>query len=154
MDSEKSGGVKFDASKLSRAHWIVVGGAAVTFIAVLFFSWYSISVGPFTATASAWDTGGIGKLAVLGGIALAAVAVAIVLDVQEQVPFPLSTAALVLALFVVLMVIIKFLQHHSHTSYGLWITLIAALVAAYGAYELGGHNEISARMSNPSGQDS
>ena len=44
------------------------------------------------------------------------------------------------------MVIFEFIDHHSHTAIGLWLTLIAALVAAYGAYEMGG------RFAMPSAQ--
>jgi hypothetical protein len=135
-----------EVSHLNRSHWIVVGGAAVTLISVLFFSWYSITIGPFSASVSAWDTGVIGKLAVIGALLLAAVAVAIVLNAQENIPVSLPMAALVLALFVALMVIFKFIDIHSHTAFGMWLTLIASLVAAYGAYELGGHNEIAARV--------
>ena len=132
-----------DISKLGRGHWLVVGGALVTLISVLFFSWYSISVGLFSASVSAWDTGSIGKLAVLGALVLAAVAIAIVLDMQSTVPFSLSSAALLAGGFVALMTVIKFLDVHSHTSFGLWLTLIASLVAAYGGYELGGHKDLA-----------
>src|SRR4051794_5269268 len=132
-----------DVSHLKRGHWLVVGGAAVTLIAVLFFSWYEVSVGPFSASISAWDTGSVGKLAVLGSLLLAAAAVAIVLKAQEQIPFPLSTAALVLGAFVFLMVILKFIDVHSHTAFGMYVTLIASAVAAYGGYELEGHSAFS-----------
>ena len=36
------------------------------------------------------------------------------------------------------MVVLEFIDHHSDTAIGLWLTLIAPLVAAYGAYEMGG----------------
>ncbi len=143
----------FDIAHMKRGHWLVVGGAAVTLIAVLFFSWYSVSYGGISigntkisggsVSVSAWDTGTIGKFAVLGALLLAAVAVGLVLKVQDQIPFPLSTAALVLGAFVCLMVLIKFLQHHSYTSFGLYLTFVAAAVATYGGYELEGHNAFS-----------
>ncbi len=128
-----------DVSKLNRGHWLVVGGAAVTLISVLFFSWYSFSFGPISVSVSAWDTGTVGKLAVLGALLLAAVAVAIVLDMHSQVPFSLAAAALGLGAFVFLMAILKFIDVHSHTSFGLWLTVIASAVATYGGYELEGH---------------
>lgn len=128
-----------DVSKLKRGHWLVIGGAAVTLISVLFFSWYSVSIGPLNFSVSAWDTGAIGKLAVLGALALAAVAVAILLDMHEQVPFPLASAALGLGAFVFLMAILKFIDIHSNTSIGLWLTVLASAVTVYGAYELEGH---------------
>ena len=118
-----------DISNLKRGHWLVVGGAVVTLISVLFFSWYSVSIGPISVSVSAWDTGALGKLAVLGALLLAAVAVAIVLDMHAQVPFSLAAAALGLGAFVFLMAILKFIDVHSHTSYGLWLTVIASAVA-------------------------
>ncbi len=128
-----------ETSHLKRGHWLVVGGAAVTLISVLFFSWYSVSVGPISVSISAWDTGALGKLAVLGALLLAATAVAIVMNLQEQVPFSLATAALGLGAFVFLMTILKFIDVHSYTSFGLWLTMIASAVATYGGYELEGH---------------
>jgi hypothetical protein len=35
-------------------------------------------------------------------------------------------------------VILEFIDHHSHTAFGLWLSLIGALVAGYGAFEMGG----------------
>ena len=81
----------------------------------------------------------IGKLAVLGALLLAATAVAIVMNLQAQVPFSLATAALGLGAFVFLMTILKFIDVHSYTSFGLWLTVIASAVATYGGYELEGH---------------
>ena len=45
---------------------------------------------------------------------------------------------LVVSAFTALMVMFEFIDIHSHTALGLWLTLIGALVAAYGAYEMGG----------------
>jgi len=46
------------------------------------------------------------------------------------------------------MVIFEFIDHHSHTALGLWLTLIGSLVTAYGAFDMGG------RISVPSGSSS
>ena len=97
---------------------------------------------------SAWDTGALGKLAVLGALLLGATAVAIVMNLQEQVPFPLATAALALGAFVFLMAILKFIDVHSYTSFGLWLTVIASAVATYGGYELEGHTALRAVASH------
>jgi hypothetical protein len=51
---------------------------------------------------------------------------------------------LAVSAFTALMVEIKFIDVHSDTSIGIWVSLIGALVAAYGAYEMGG------RLSMPS----
>jgi hypothetical protein len=53
-------------------------------------------------------------------------------------------AMLVVSAFTALMVVLKFVDHHSDTAIGIWVSLIGALVAAYGAYEMGG------RLSMPS----
>jgi undecaprenyl pyrophosphate phosphatase UppP len=53
-------------------------------------------------------------------------------------PLPLPQALLIAAAFTAVMVIFEFIDHHSHTAFGLWLTLIGALVAAYGAFEMGG----------------
>jgi hypothetical protein len=65
-----------------------------------------------------------------------------------QLPLPLPQAVLIAAAFTALMVIFEFIDHHSHTAAGLWLTLIGSLVTAYGAFEMGG------RISVPSGSSS
>ena len=47
-------------------------------------------------------------------------------------------AMLVASAFTAVMVVLEFIDHHSRTSIGLWLTLVASLVAAYGAFEMGG----------------
>jgi hypothetical protein len=42
------------------------------------------------------------------------------------------------------MVVLKFIDIHEDTALGLWASLVGSLVAAYGAYEMGG------RLSMPS----
>jgi hypothetical protein len=57
---------------------------------------------------------------------------------------------LVASSFTALMVVFEFIDHHSHTAIGLWLTLIASLVAAYGAYEMGGRFAMPSRSSSSS----
>jgi hypothetical protein len=56
----------FDAKKLSRLDWFVVGAALVTFIA-LFLPWYGASAGGFSASVSGWSTsyGWLGALLII-----------------------------------------------------------------------------------------
>ena len=136
-----------DMSNVSRSTWIVVGGTVVTLIGTLLLDWYSISrlvtVGGFgqisaSASASAWDTGSIGKLAVLGSLVMLAGVVLLVMPNPPELPFPLPMAMLAVCAFTALMVVLKFLDHHGDTALGIWASLIGSLVAAYGAYEMGG----------------
>jgi hypothetical protein len=55
---------------------------------------------------------------------------------------------LVASAFTALMVIFEFIDHHSHTAIGLWLTLVASLVAAYGAYAMGGRFAMPSRSSS------
>lgn len=127
-----------DWSQVSRSQWFVVGGTAAAVIGALLLDWYSVSIGPFTASVSAWDANTIGKLAVLGSLVMLAGAVVMFVPNAVQLPVPLPQALLVAAAFTALMVVFEFIDHHSHTALGLWLTLIGGLVAAYGAYEMGG----------------
>ena len=132
-----------DMTRFKRAHWMVLGGTLGALLGTLLFDWYSITVGAgplgsFTVSASAWDTGVLGKLAVLGALAMLAVAVLILSNNEAVLPVPASLSMLVLGAFVALMALLKFIDIHSHTSFGLWLTVIAGIVAAYGAYEMGG----------------
>jgi hypothetical protein len=137
-----------DMSKISRSMWIVVGGTVVTLIGTLLLDWYSVTVGfgqfHVSASIGAWDTGTIGKLAVLGSLVMLAGAVLLFIPNPPELPIPLPMAMLVVSAFTALMVVLKFLDVHSHTAIGIWVSLVGALVAAYGAYEMGG------RLSMPS----
>ena len=137
-----------DMSKISRSMWIVVGGTVVTLIGTLLLDWYSVTVGfgqfHVSASIGAWDTGTIGKLAVLGSLVMLAGAVLLFVPNPPELPIPLPMAMLVVSAFTALMVVLKFIDVHSHTAIGIWVSLVGALVAAYGAYEMGG------RLSMPS----
>ena len=60
----------FDAKKLSRLDWGVVGAGGVAFIA-LFLPWYGVSAGGFSASVSGWST----SYGWLGGLLIVAAAV-------------------------------------------------------------------------------
>jgi hypothetical protein len=131
-----------DMSKISRSMWIVVGGTVVTLIGTLLLDWYSVTVGfgqfHVSASIGAWDTGTIGKLAVLGSLVMLAGAVLLFIPNPPELPIPLPMAMLAVSAFTALMVVLKFIDVHSHTAIGIWVSLVGALVAAYGAYEMGG----------------
>ena len=141
-----------DWSQVSRSQWIVVAGTVATLIGALFLDWYSITVslgalGHISASTGAWDANALGKLAVIGSLVMLAGAILMFVP-NVQLPFALPQALLIAAAFTALMVIFEFIDHHSHTALGLWLTLIGSLVTAYGAYEMGG------RISVPSGSSS
>jgi hypothetical protein len=127
-----------DMSKVTRSMWIVIGGAVATLIGTLLLPWYSASFGPISIDISAWDTGAIGKLAVLGSLVMVAGVVMMFLPNPPELPIPLPMAMLAVSAFTALMVVLKFLDVHSDTAIGIWLSLIGSLVAAYGAYEMGG----------------
>jgi peptidoglycan/LPS O-acetylase OafA/YrhL len=127
--------------------WIVVGGTAATLLGTLLFPWYSASFGPFSIDISAWDTGTVGKLAVLGMLVMVAAVVLMFLPNPPELPVPLPMAMLVVAAFTAAMVVLKFIDHHGDTALGIWLSLIGALVAAYGAYEMGGRFSTSSSSS-------
>lgn len=127
-----------DLSKMTRGHWLVVVGTVGVLISTLFLSWYSVSAGPFSVDVSAWDTGVLGKLAVLGMLLMVAGCVVVALGLEAQVPVPIPQGMLVLGVFVALMAVFKWIDVHSYTSSGLYLTIVFGAVAAYGAYELGG----------------
>ena len=57
-------------------------------------------------------------------------------------------AMLIASSFTALMAVFKYIDVHSDTYIGLWLTVIGGLVAAYGAYEMGG------RIAMPTGSSS
>jgi hypothetical protein len=126
-----------EMSRITRSMWIVIGGTAVTLVGTLLLDWYSISVGfgqfHVTASVGAWDTGAVGKLAVLGSLVMLAGVVMMFVPNPPELPVPLPVALLVVSAFTALMVVLKFIDVHSDTSIGLWLSLVGALVAAYGA---------------------
>jgi len=142
-----------DMSKVTRSMWIVVGGTAATLIGTLLLDWYSVTksitvqgigtLATASASAGAWDMGSVGKLAVLGSLVMLAGVVLLFIPNPPELPFALPMAILVVSAFTALMVVLKFIDIHQDTALGLWLTLVGALVAAYGAYEMGGRFSMS-----------
>ena len=133
-----------DWSQVSRSQWMVVGGTVCTLIGTLILDWYSFSItlpepiGTLSHGFNAWDVNAIGKLAVLGSLVMLAVAVLMFIPNPPQLPFSLPMAMLAASAFTAVMVVLEFIDHHSGTSIGLWLTLVASIVSAYGAFEMGG----------------
>ena len=130
-----------DLSKIGRNDWIMIGGTIGTFLGIVLFPWYSVSVGPFSSDLYAWDVNIWGKLAWLGMLVMVVGVVLLLLPHFMQsppdVPFPAGTLVLGASVFTAVMVVIEWLDHHSYTSFGLYLSLIASIVAAYGAFAAG-----------------
>jgi hypothetical protein len=124
-------------SDVSRDDWILGGVALLLVIDLLFLPWFSISVGPFSASLKATDDpdGWLGILAVLAALAL-------IVDLGIERLSPGTTlpnirgsrteTRFVLAALAALFVVLKFLFHihFSDFGFGFWaaIVLTAGLV--------------------------
>jgi hypothetical protein len=142
-----------DWSQVSRSQWMVVGGTVCAVIGTLILEWYSFSVslgplGTISRGFNAWDVNAIGKLAVLGSLVMLAGAVLLFIPNPPELPIPLPMAILGASAFTAIMVVLEFIDHHSGTSIGLWLTLVAAIVSAYGAYEMGGRLAMPSRTTS------
>ncbi len=127
-----------DLSKIGRNEWLAIGGTVGVFLGIVVFPWYSASFGPISIDLYAWDVNIWGKLAFLGMLVMIALVVVQFMPNPPSLPVPLPMAMLAASAFTALMVVIEFLDHHSSTGIGLWLTLVAALVAAFGAFSMGG----------------
>ena len=142
-----------DWSQVSRSQWMVVGGTVCAVIGTLILEWYSFSVtfpgiGTISRGFNAWDVNALGKLAVLGSLVMLAGAVLLFIPNTPELPFPLPMAILGASAFTAVMVVLEFIDHHSGTSIGLWLTLVASIVSAYGAYEMGGRLAMPSRSTS------
>ena len=127
----------FDASSVKRSTWVAGGGAIVLLLST-FFSWWKVSAGGFSVSASGWDTGALGKLVFL--VALVAIILVVMdhmkVDALKQLPVPVSLAVLGCGALAFLFVLWRFLDTPNGVSYawGLYLALIASIVLAYGGY--------------------
>ena len=142
-----------DWSQVSRSQWMVAGGTVCALIGTLILDWYSFSVtipgiGTISRGFNAWDVNGLGKLAVLGSLVMLAGAVLMFIPNPPELPVALPMVVLVASVFTAVMVVLEFLDHHSGTSIGLWLTLVASIVTAYGAFEMGGRVAMPSRTSS------
>jgi hypothetical protein len=142
-----------DWSQVSRSQWMVVGGTVCAVVGTLILEWYSFSVtfpglGTISRGFNAWDVNALGKLAVLGSLVMLAGAVLLFIPNTPELPIPLPMAILGASAFTAVMVVLEFIDHHSGTSIGLWLTLVASIVSAYGAYEMGGRLAMPSRTTS------
>ena len=134
MSTEKK---PFDVSSIGRDTWISGVGALALFLGP-FFSWFSVSAGPFSASVSGWSATFLAKLCVLAGLAALAL---IVLEVLErplpQLPVSKGQALLALGGAGVVLCVIKLLDYlfsfpdGVDLSFGFFVTLIGAGALAW-----------------------
>jgi hypothetical protein len=130
---------------VSREDWILAGLALVTLIALLAFPWFSISVGPFTATTTATGSpdGWLGILAVLVLAALIADLAVERLSPETEVPSiggSRTQTRFVLAGVAAFFVALKFLFHihFSLFGWGFYVTVILTAALVWFAYQARG----------------
>lgn len=144
----KDGGnpvAKFEAKRLSKLDWAVVGAAGVSFIS-LFLPWYGVSAGIFSASVSGWST----SYGWLGGLLIIAAGVYLAMQRSEvnlsRVPLTPAVTVLGTAALGTLIVILRWITLPSGRgvdgaySYGprvgIFLTIIAGLVQVGGAVAL------------------
>jgi hypothetical protein len=129
-------------SDVSRDDWILGGVALLLAIDLLLLPWFSISVGPFSATLTATDApdGWLGVLAVL-----AALAVVVDLGVERLSPGTSlpnirgsrTETRFILAAVAALFVALKFLFHihFSDFGFGFWVAIVLTVGLVYVALQ-------------------
>jgi hypothetical protein len=100
-------------------------------------------VGPFSASANAWDVNAGGKLAWLAMLVMIAALVLKFLPNPPELPVSADVILLGGAVVVLVMAVIDFLLHTSHPGWGLYVSIVGSILAAYGAFASG------ARLSMP-----
>ena len=142
-----------DMSNVTRSMWIVIGGTIATLLGTLLFDWYSITRS-VTVEGRRHNRERERQRQRMGHrLDRQAGSAGIARDARRrhphvhpqpaELPVPLPMAMLGVSAFTALMVVLKFIDIHSDTALGLWLSLIGSLVAAYGAYEMGGRFSMS-----------
>ncbi len=127
---------------ISRDDWILAGLALLLVIDLLFLPWFSITVGPFSASLTATDApdGWLGILGVLGAVAL-------IVDLGIERLSPGTTlpniggsrtqTRFVLACVTALFVVLKFLFHihFSLFGFGFWLGIVVTAALVWVAFQ-------------------
>ncbi len=131
-----------NVSNVSREDQILGGLALLLVIDLLFLPWFSISLGPLTATstASGAPDGWLGVLAVLAALALIADLAVERFSPQTTLPAINNSRThtrFVLACAAAAFVVLKFLFHihFSYFGFGFWLGIILAAALVYFALQ-------------------
>ncbi|MGZ4386616.1 MAG: hypothetical protein ACXVYM_00545 [Gaiellaceae bacterium] len=124
-------------ARLSNGRKLVFGAGILLFI-FTFFSWNSVTVGPFTASADAWATGR-GKF--MGWLLIilliwegALLAVSLGKLALPELPVQPILISLALGALVVLFGILRFFQGSSSRAWAAWFGLILIIALAAGLF--------------------
>jgi small basic protein len=137
---------------VQRDDWILGGVALLLVIDLLFLPWFSISVGPFSATLTATDdpSGWLGILAVLVAIALIADLAIERLSPQTTLPQVTSRThtRFILACVTAVFVALKFLFHihFSDFGFGFWAAVLLTIALVYFAVQARNAGDRAARV--------
>ncbi len=131
-----------NVENVSREDWILGGVALVLVIDLLFLPWFSISLGPFSASLTATDapSGWLGILAVLACLALIADLAVERLSPGTALPNirgSRTETRVVLAGVAAVFVALKFLFniHFSDFGFGFWLAVILTIGLVYVALQ-------------------
>ncbi len=132
-----------NVENVSREDWILGGLALLLVIDLLFLPWFSISVGPFsfTATATADPDGWLGILAVLVTIGFIADLAIERFSPQTTLPAIGSSrihTRFILACVAAVLLLLKFLFQISHfgdLGFGFWLALVLTVGLVYFALQ-------------------
>jgi hypothetical protein len=125
-----------DLTGLSRAQWAMVAGVLAVMLGIFVLPWRSVDLGPFALTASAWDSGSWGRLAVVATLGLVVGIGVMTTHSETALPFPLPTAMLAGGAVILLTAALEYADSAS-PALGYWVTIAGAiLVCAGGAAEL------------------
>ncbi|MGI8559437.1 MAG: hypothetical protein ACR2ND_14235 [Solirubrobacteraceae bacterium] len=134
-----------NTENISRDDWIIGGVALLLIIDLLFLPWFSLTVGPFSAssTATGDPDGWLGILAVLFALALIADLAIERFSPQSQVPAVSGSRTqtrFVLACVAAVFVVLKFLFHihFSLFGFGFWAGIVLAAALIYVALQARG----------------
>jgi hypothetical protein len=132
--------IKFDLAAVSQSDRLVGGGSLVLFIA-LFLPWFSVKAGPFGGSASALSAHGYMYITLILSLAIIALVAAEVLGLWKlpsTIPLGREQLLLIATVINLVLVLIAFLFKpsglgvvHVGWSWGAFVGLIAAVVAAF-----------------------
>lgn len=132
-----------NTDNVSRDDWIIGGVALLLAIDLLFLPWFTITVGPVSASSTATGDGWLGTPAVLFAIALIADLAIERFSPQTQMPsinHSRTHTRFVLAGVTALFVALKFLFHihFSYFGFGFWAGIVLAAALVYVALQARG----------------
>jgi hypothetical protein len=131
---------------ITRQDQILGGASLLLVVSLLFFPWFSISVGPFTATLNGIDSpdGWLGWLAMLAALAVLVDLAVERFSPQTQLPAlggSREATRFFLAVGAAGFVVLKFLFHLGHTGdlgWGFFVAAISAAALVYFALQANG----------------